>query len=297
MTNKILIALATILFMACTDNKPESPIKEGAQPQLVSADYIFTEGPATDANGNICFTDQPNNRILQWDAATNKVSVFMENAGRSNGLYFDNAGNLYACADEKFELWKISPDKKITVVLDSYQDKKLNGPNDLWIDAKGGIYFTDPYYQRDWWTRSTPEQESKRVYYLTPDTHKLIMVADGFKQPNGIIGDAKKGLLYIADIDDNKTYAYKIAKDGSLTDKKLFTNLGSDGMTIDTEGNVYLTGDGVTVFNSEGKQIAHIPIDRKWTANVTFGGKENSTLFITASEAVYTLEMNTKGVQ
>lgn len=297
MTNKILIALATILFMACTDNKPESPIKEGAQPQLVSADYIFTEGPATDANGNICFTDQPNNRILQWDATTNKVSVFMENAGRSNGLYFDNAGNLYACADEKFELWKISPDKNVTVILDSYQDKKLNGPNDLWIDAKGGIYFTDPYYQRDWWTRTTPEQESKRVYYLTPDTHKLIMVADGFKQPNGIIGDAKKGLLYIADIDDNKTYAYKIAKDGSLTDKELFTNLGSDGMTIDTEGNVYLTGDGVTVFNSEGKQIAHIPIDRKWTANVTFGGKENSTLFITASEAVYTLEMNTKGVQ
>lgn len=298
MIRKFFIGLTLVVMTIFSGNaQKKSPIKKGAELTLVSDDYIFTEGPATDKNGNVYFTDQPNNRILKWDATTNKVSVFMENAGRSNGLYFDKDGSLYACADEKFELWKISPDKNVTVILDNYQDKKLNGPNDLWIDSKGGIYFTDPYYQRDWWTRTVPEQESKRVYYLTPDKKELKMVADGFVQPNGIIGSSDKGLLYIADIGDNKTYSYKIAADGSLTNKKLFTELGSDGMTLDNKENLYLTGDGVIVFNSKGEQIEHIKVDRKWTANVTFGGKNNSTLFITASEAVYTLEMKTHGVK
>jgi len=102
---------------------------------------------------------------------------------------------------------------------------------------------------------------------------EISIVVDDMEQPNGIIGTPDGKTLYIADIGANKTYSYKINRDGSLSDKKLFTELGSDGMTIDNRGNVYLTGNGVTVFDKSGKKIQHIPIDKDWTANVTFGGK------------------------
>jgi len=124
-------------------------VKKGAQPVLISSDFKFTEGPAVDREGNIFFTDQPNNRILKWTAGDG-ISVFMENAGRANGLYFDHQGNLLACADEKNELWQIDMDKNVTVLVNDYEGKKLNGPNDLWVDPTGGIYFTDPFYKREY---------------------------------------------------------------------------------------------------------------------------------------------------
>jgi gluconolactonase len=126
---------------------------------------------------------------------------------------------------------------------------------------------------------------------------EISIVVDDLVQPNGIIGTPDGKTLYIADIGANKTYSYKINRDGSLSDKKLFTELGSDGMTIDNRGNVYLTGNGVTVFDKSGNKIQHIPIDKDWTANVTFGGKNQQTLFITAQQALYSLEMNVKGVR
>jgi gluconolactonase len=101
----------------------------------------------------------------------------------------------------------------------------------------------------------------------------------------------------VADIKDRKTIAYDIGPDGSLGGKRLFCTPGSDGMTLDHCGNVYLTGDGVRVFNASGEQIEHIAIPQRWTANVTFGGKDRKTLFITAGPAVYTLKMNICGAQ
>lgn len=273
-----------------------SIIAEGAELTLVSADYKFTEGPAVDKEGNIFFTDQPNNRILKW-SLDGTISVFMENAGRSNGLYVDHEGHLLACADEKNQLWHINPDKSITVLIDDFNGKKLNGPNDLWVDPKGGIYFTDPYYQRDYWTRTKPELEKQQVYYVTPGKHELTVVANDLVQPNGIVGAADGKTLYVADIGDRKTYSYTINEDGSLTNKTLFTAMGSDGITLDNQGNLYLTGKGVTVFNKNGQQIAHIPIEQNWTANVTFGGKDQQTLFITAMNSLYTLKMNVKGTR
>lgn len=248
-------------------------------------------------NGDVYFTDQPNDRILKWSARDHSVSVFLQPSGRSNGLYFDNEGNLLACADEKNQLWKIDANKKVTVLIDDYQGKKLNGPNDLWVDNKGGIYFTDPYYQRPYWTRSKMELEKQQVYYISADKKNILVVADDLVQPNGIIGSSDGGILYVADIGDEKTYSYNINPDGSLSHKTLFTNMGSDGMTMDNRGNVYLTGNGVNVFNKVGEKILHIPIDQNWTANVTFGGKEQQTLFITAMNSVYTLEMNVRGVR
>ena len=121
------------------------------------------------------------------------------------------------------------------------------------------------------------------------------MVAD-LEQPNGVIGTPDGKTLYVADIRARKTYAYDVQPDGTLAGKRLFCELGSDGMTIDNEGNVYLTGRGVTVFDPSGKQIEHIPVDARWTANVCFGGKEGRALFITASQGLYSIRMRTKGV-
>lgn len=291
--NAILILL---LAIGCKAQKQEL-VADEANLTLVAAEYKFTEGPAVDKNGDIYFTDQPNNRIIKWTASDNSVSVYMEDAGRANGLYFDHDGSLLACADEKFELWRIDKAKKPTVLVDEFQGQKLNGPNDLWVDAKGGIYFTDPYYQRPYWERKEKEIEKECVYYLTPDMNELRIVADDLVQPNGIIGTPDGKMIYIADIGDKKTYSFTISENGDLSNKTLFTEMGSDGMTIDNQGNVYLTGNGVTVFNKKGEEILQIPVPQKWTANVTFGGPSQNILFITAMNSVYTLEMNVNGVR
>ena len=269
-------------------------IADGAKLQLISKQFKFTEGPAADKKGNVFFTDQPNDKIWEYDT-NGKLSVFMDKTGRSNGLYFDKKGNLIACADEQNQLWSISPQKKITVLVNDFEGKKLNGPNDLWIDNKGGIYITDPYYQRDYWTRKKPDLDGEKVYYLPKGKHQLVMVADDLQQPNGIIGTPDGKFLYVADIKANKTYRYEIKADGTLTNRQLFAEKGSDGMTMDNRGNIYLCGNGVFIFNPEGKQLSHIAVPENWTGNICFGGKNKDELFITASEGIYVLKMKVKG--
>ncbi|RPJ39512.1 MAG: SMP-30/gluconolactonase/LRE family protein, partial [Planctomycetaceae bacterium] len=203
---------------------------------------------------------------------------------------------LLACADAKNELWLITPSKKVTVLLKDYQGKLLNGPNDLWIAPNGGVYFTDPLYKRNYWTRDPAmQQDGQHVYYLAPGATEPVRVATDLTQPNGIRGTPDGKLLYIADIGARKTYRYQINPDGTLADKTLFCSMGSDGMTMDNEGNLYLTGKGVTVFNPAGQQIEHIDIPKGWTANVCFGGKDRDTLFITASDSLYAIKTRVKG--
>ena len=166
------ISLSPILFLclifltgnACKAQKSGNVdiVADGAELTLVADDYKFTEGPAVDENGDVYFTDQPNDRIVKWNAADNSVSDFMSPSGRSNGLYFDDDGNLLAAADEKNELWRIDADKKVSVLMDGFEGKKLNGPNDLWVDGQGGIYFTDPFYKRPWWDHEKPPQDARR---------------------------------------------------------------------------------------------------------------------------------------
>ena len=280
---------------AASDAGEPSIIAPGAKVIKLAGGFKFTEGPAADAEGNVFFTDQPNNRIHKW-SVDGKLSVFHESPGRANGLYFDKNGNLLACADLNNELWSIDMKGNVTVLVKDYKGKKFNGPNDLWEVPKGGIYFTDPFYKRSYWDRGPMEQDGQHVYYLCPDRKKLIRVTNDLVQPNGIIGAPDGKLLYVADIGARKTYVYNINADGTLSNKKLFCSMGSDGMTIDNEGNIYLTGRGVTVFNSAGEKIEHIPIDAGWTANVCFGGKDKHTLFITAQTSLYSLRMRVKGI-
>ncbi len=292
-----LILLFCIALMSSCNAQKSAIIAEGAELTLVADDYEFTEGPAIAPNGDVYFTDQPNDRIVKWDASTNTVSDWMQPSGRANGLYFDHKGNLLACADEKNELWQIDMDKNATVLVADFEGKILGGPNDLWVDPKGGIYFTDPLYDRTWWTPTDNRLKERRVYYLPAGSGSPKIVAENFVMPNGIIGSANGKTLYIADIGDKKTYRYTIYEDGNLGERELFCALGSDGMTLDEQGNVYLTGNGVTVFDKTGKQIEHIDTGKKWTANVTFGGKDQDVLFITAMDAVYTLKMNVRGIR
>lgn len=267
-----------------------------AKVTLVVDGCKFTEGPAVDSQGNVFFTDQPNDRIMKIET-NGKVSEFLKPAGRSNGMFFTEDGKLIACADEKNEMWEILPDKTHRILFKDFEGKKLNGPNDLWIDAKGTIYFTDPYYQRAWWEHKEKPQKSQCVYRVDRDGENMVRVDDALVQPNGIIGDAKRRVLYVADIGDKKTYQYAIAADGALIDRKLFCSQGSDGMTIDNEGNVYLTNNvGVTVYNKDGKKVQVISVPENWTANVCIGGTDRKTLFITASDSVYSIRLRTSGL-
>lgn len=268
-----------------------SVVANGAEVKKLAGIFRFTEGPASDVDGNIFFTDIPNNRIHKW-SLDSKLSAFRENSGGANGLFFDKNGNLLACEGGGRRLVSIDPNNNVTVLADKYQDKPFNSLNDLWPDSKGGIYFTDPRYG----PRDDMQQDGEDVYYLTPDRKKVIRVIDDMVRPNGVIGTPDGKLLYVADHGGGKTFVYDINDDGTLSNKKLFAPKGSDGMTIDNEGNIYLTTSMVEVYNKDGRKIETIVVP-EIPANVCFGGKDKKTLFITARTSLYSLQMRVKGVQ
>lgn len=275
---------------------PENLVARGAQPVKAGSGFAFTEGASVAADGRVFFTDQPNDRIHVWDEKSG-ISLFLEGCGRSNGTWFDRQGNLIACADMHNRLVKFSPDGTMTVLLDSgYDGKYLNGPNDVWADNRGGLYFTDPYYQRNYWEPGhVRAQDVQGVYYLQPDG-KLLRVADDLKQPNGIVGTPDGKFLYVADIASQVTWKYAIREDGTLADKTRFAMAGSDGMTLDSRGNVYLTSGKVLVFDPKGTKLGEIALPET-PSNLCFGGKDRKTLFITARTGVYTVRMRVKGVE
>src|SRR6266705_3988703 len=192
-----ILFLLSLLCSTGLEAAESKIIAPGATLQKLADGFSFTEGPACDSQGNVFFTDQPNDRILKW-SIEGKLSTFKQPCGRANGLCFDREGNLWACADEKNELWRIDREGKATVVVKDYQGKLLNGPNDVWIrpnhvasvpkenelqEVPSGLYFTDPYYQRPYWKRG-PKEMDECVYFLAPDDTKLVRVNADLKQPN-----------------------------------------------------------------------------------------------------------------
>ncbi|MHC4532388.1 MAG: SMP-30/gluconolactonase/LRE family protein [Planctomycetota bacterium] len=282
-----------VLLAAATGygGEKQSVVAPGAQVIKLAGGFSFTEGPASDAVGNVFFTDIPNNRIHKW-SLDGKLTIFRKNSGGANGLFFDKKGNLLACEGGGRRLVSINPKGKVEVLAEEYRGKKFNSLNDLWIDPKGGIYFTDPRYGR----RDDMQQDGEHVYYLSPNRKEIKRVIDDMVRPNGVIGTPDGKILYVTDHGGSKTFRYTINQDGTLSNKKLFAPQGSDGMTIDNQGNVYLTRGGVTVYNKNGEKIEVIKVP-EGPANVCFGGKNKSTLFITARTSLYSVRMRVSGVE
>jgi gluconolactonase len=303
---------------------PLNLVSDSWKGQLVSIakGFSFTEGPATDRHGNVYFTDQPNDRIHRWDARTGKVSLFLQGTGRSNGMIFDRGGNLIAAADMHGELWKIRPDGSHKVLVDNYEGKLLNGPNDVWINpTNGGIYITDPIFPRGYWDANDPRQQpweptrseqsaqgkGGHVYYLPAGASKLVRVTSdalGWESdswPNGVVGTPDGKKLYVNKwYYDNKggTFVFDIKRDGTLANMRKLTDWGGDGMSMDARGNIYISnGTGVMAFDPNGTNILNIPIAGGATNN-TFAGRDGKTLFITGPvDRVTAIRMNVKGAE
>jgi len=293
--NKLLLLGVFFLSVLYGQSQNNQLFDQNSKVTKAGGGYAFTEGPSVAPDGRIFFTDQPNDKIFIWDEKGNKITTFLQSCERSNGTYFNKKGELVACADLHNRLVIFDKKGKMKIIAENYNGEPLNAPNDLWIAPNGGIYFSDPYYARDYWEPGRKELQDKRgVYYLNPEG-KVIRVIDDYKQPNGLIGTPDGKTLYVSDIQDHKIWKYDIQTDGSLANKTFFAPEGSDGMTIDNHGNVYLTNNVVSVFNPKGENIARIEVPEQ-PSNVCFGGKKRNILFITARTSVYTLKMNTKGV-
>jgi gluconolactonase len=301
---------------------PTGLVARGPQGQLhlQAKGFGFTEGPANDRHGNVFFTDQPNDRIYRWDAGTGAISLWLQGTGRANGMIFDREGNLIAAADMHGELWKIRPDGSHRVLIDNYQGKLLNGPNDVWINpVNGGIYITDPIFPRDYWDADDPRRQGWEpthseqaaqgkggyVYYLPPGARKLVRVtpeAMGWESdswPNGVVGTPDGKKLYVnkwAGDNHGGTWVFDVRKDGTLRNMRAFSDWGGDGMSMDERGNVYISnGEGVLAFDPDGNHILKIPTGGGATNN-TFAGRDGRTLFITGpADSVTAIRMNVKG--
>lgn len=291
---KIPLIILLVFFNVACNQQTNKPIPVEAKIQKVADGFAFTEGPTPDKFGNIYFTDQPNNRIYKYDIHGN-LSVFSDSAGRANGLYIDDEQNLWACADENNQLWKFSLAGKKDVVLNPSGNVKFNGPNDVWVHQNGNLYFTDPIYQRPYWQNKHDTVGHQSIYLLR--NGKPILLDSTLVQANGMVGNSKENVLFVADIGANKTYRYKIDEKGELKEKMLFIKQGSDGMTLDSNGNLYLTGNGVDIYDKEGTFVQHLEIPEDWTANICFGGENFDQLFITASKSLYSIKTNTEAVR
>ncbi len=291
---KYVFVLLLIMFGSGTMGNNKGIVSKQAKPEKAGTGYSFTEGPAVASDGKVFFTDQPNDRIYVWDEK-NGIDLWLEGTRRSNGMYFNKDGHLVTCADLYNQLGYFDENKKFHLMHEGYDGKKLNAPNDLWITPENEVYFTDPFYHRKWWDEGRGEQQDVRGVYFLNSKGDLIRVIDDFKQPNGLIGTPDGKILYVADINDKKIWKYNVNSDGTLSDKTFFAPHGSDGMTIDNKGNVYLTMGKVWVYSPQGELIEEIEVPEA-PSNVCFGGKKRNILFITARTSVYTLKMNVKGV-
>lgn len=288
----------------------------------IQTGFSFTEGPAVDKDGNVFFTDQPNDKIYKWDATTGAITEFLTGTGRSNGMAFDKDGNLITCADMHGEVWKIFPDGSHEVLVDNYGGKLLNGPNDVWINpVTDGIYITDPIFPRDYWDDDDPRKQSwepthseqaetgkgGHVYYLAPGSHTLVRVTtdpdwDADSWPNGVVGTPDGKKLYVNKwYYDNRggTWVFDINPDGTLSNMKKFIVWGGDGMSMDRRGNIYISnGLGVTAFAPFGKRVFHVATGSGGATNNVFAGPDNNILFVTGTpDRVTSLKMNVKGVE
>lgn len=296
--NKFLATFTGVVgsMLAACASGPIVP--QGAELVHVSTGYSFTEGPAAGPDGRIYFTDIPNNRIHVYDPQSGKTEVYRQESGAANGLMFDKKGRLYACEGGSRRVTVTSDcGCCISPVAETFDGKKFNSPNDLTLDKWGGIYFTDPRYG----SRDNMEMTTEGVYYV--DTSGNVTLVDGqLQRPNGIGLSPNGKTLYVADHAAKTILAYDVTAPGRIANKRVLTTLdtpgGCDGMTLDTDGHLYLTVPGgvYVVCPSSGDVLTKIPTPQT-PANVCFGGKGSKTLYITAVTSLYKIDVNAKGLR
>lgn len=284
----LALGLSLVAGVQAQDN---TLVATGAQPQLLSDSFSFTEGPIADAEGNVYFTDIPANRIHIW-TLSGELKTFRENTNATNGLFFDSRWQLYGAEGGTGRITRMDASGHAETVTEQFNGVPFNSPNDLWLDSEGGIYFTDPRYGDE----SNNPQPGYYVYYLAPGEAQARLLIDDLVKPNGIIGTGDGSTLYVADHMGNQTFAYTITAPGQISNKRRIAAQGSDGMALDEHGNLYLTGGrNITVYSPDGEQLQSI-IFPQAPANMTFGGSDRDVLFVTARTGLYSLQMTVKGM-
>ena len=282
--------------------------------ERIAGGLAFTEGPLWRKRDNtLLFSDIPNNRIVRWRRLPEGPELTTFATGRSNGLTLDGQGEVLVAGHGGRDVARITGDGARTVLVDRFQGKRLNSPNDIVIKSDGAIYFTDPPYAvqpatpgatrpEGWWVAPIPgkEQTCNGVYRLAPGGALQLLVED-FALPNGLAFSPDEAILYIDDSAHKHIRAFDVRADGSLTNSRILLDMASsdpgvpDGLKVDLQGNVFSTGPGgVWVCRADGTLLGRIILP-ELPANLAWG-EDGSVLFLTARTSVYRIQTKTRGV-
>jgi gluconolactonase len=276
----------------------------------------WAEGPVWFGDGHyLLFSDIPNNRILRWLEDTGEVSVFRNPSNYSNGNFRDRQGRLLTCEHDSRRLTRTEYDGTITVLMDGYQGKKLNAPNDLAVHSDGAIWFTDPGYgiMSNYEGHKATFELPANVYRLDPKTREVTVVASDMDKPNGLCFSPDEKLLYIVDTgvpkrptDPHQIRVYDVVDGVRLKNGRMFVDMSpgnSDGIRCDVDGNVWSAAgwagesyNGVHVFAPDATLLGKIHLPES-CANLCFGGAKKNRLFMAASQSLYAVYVGTEGAQ
>ncbi|WP_112137468.1 SMP-30/gluconolactonase/LRE family protein [Glycomyces dulcitolivorans] len=262
----------------------------------------WTEGPVYVPHGKyLLFSDIPNDRILRWDETDGSVSVFRSPAGYTNGHTLDRQGRLVSCEHGARRVTRTELDGSVTVLADRWEGKRFNSPNDVVVDSTGAVWFTDPPYgiTSDYeGHRAEPEIDGCHVYRIDPSSGEVARVADDFQRPNGLAFSPDERTLYIADTAGGHLRSFAV-EDGRLSGGGVFAESPGgnfDGLRVDIEGRVWAAAADVYCFDPDGTHLATLPIPQPAVSNLVFGGPKRNRLFVTATDSVYSILLNTNGV-
>lgn len=271
---------------------------EAGDPEQIATGFQFTEGPVWHPEGYLIFSDIPASRTYTW-RPDGTVAIFREPSGNANGLTLDHERYLIACEHSGRRVSRVAADGTAVTLVDSYGGKRLNSPNDVVVKSDGTIYFTDPPYGIE------PEQREQPCNGLYRITLKgeLELLIDDFDRPNGLVFSADESLLYVDDSPRRHVRVFDVRPDGTLANSRIFADMdhpqpGSpDGMKIDTEGHLFVTGaTGVWVFEPDGTCLGVITTPER-PANCAWGDADRQTLYITARTSLYRVRTTVPGVQ
>ena len=276
----------------------------------------WAEGPVWVGDGGyLLFSDIPNNRMLRWLEETGEVSEFRRPSNYSNGNCRDREGRLITCEHDTRRVTRTEHDGTITVLMDSFQGKKLNAPNDVVVHSDGAIWFSDPGYgiMSNYEGHKAAFELPAVVYRLDAKTRAATVVVSDLDKPNGLCFSPDEKLLYVVDSgapkqpkDPRPIRVYDVVDGTRLKNGRMFANMSpgnSDGIRCDVDGNIWSAAgwvdgkdyNGVHVFAPDGTLIGKIHLPET-CANLCFGGAKRNRLFMTASQSLYSLYVGTEGV-